>query len=172
MTSFIKFIYGSKEYLMIDSRETLNNSKVSCLDQKYTLANLSEKEVKFVKKKFIESGFESLKFFVNKNKSNSTPKCYKLLTELYDTIITRFICPEEYNYNIKTQTLCEKHISGIYNTTSIDSYPTTQSIHTSNNTIVIIVGVISTAVVILIVVALLYYFKRRNNNSSNEVSFC
>ena len=172
MTSFIKFINGSKAYLMIKRKETLNESKVSCLDQNYTFANLSESDVDFVKRKFLESKFESLKFFVIKNKQNKLLECYNLLTKFLDTVNTEEKCPDDYDYEFKTQTLCEKEISGVYNTTSIDSYPTTEIIHTSYKTmIIIVVVIISAVIVVLILIALLYFFKRRkSNHNSNEVS--
>lgn len=171
MTNFIKFISGSKEYLMIDRRETINHSKISCIVQNYTLANLSEKEVNFVKKKFINSNFESLKFFVNQNKSNLAFECYKLLAKVYDTLTSQLVCPDEKKYNIKSETLCEKHISVGYNTTLIYFYPTTKIVNTSNKYIlVIVVGIIILAVVILIIVALYCFKRKRNNDISNEVS--
>ena len=168
MTSFIKFINGSKAYLMIKSFEVLKKSKISCLDQNYTLANLTEKEVEFVKKKFLVSKLESLKFFVINNKRNSTVECYNLLTKYIDTVNIKEKCPDD--YEPKSQTLCEKHILDIYNNTSIDSYQTTQIIHTSNNTMIIFVLIIIAAVVILIILTLCFFKKRRNNNNSNEVS--
>ena len=159
MTSFLKFINGSKAYLMIDRKETLNRSKVTCLDQNYTFANLLEKEVVFVKKKFLESKFESLKYFVIKNETNSTHECYDLLTYFLDTLIVEEECPDD--FEVKSQTLCEKHILDANNTT-------TQIIHTSYNTMLVVV--IITATVVICIIVTLCYIKRRNNNDSNEVS--
>ena len=171
MTSFLKFISDSKAYLMVNDLETLNRSKVSCFDQNYTLANLTEKEVDFVEKKFLFSTFENLKFFVKTTILDSSNECYNLLTKYHGTVSNEHKCPDDYDYTFESQTLCEKEISGVYNATSIDSYPTTQIIHTSNNTLIIIVIVIISAVivVVLIIVALYFFKRRRSNNNSNEV---
>ena len=168
MTSFPKFIKGSKAYLLIDRKETLNESKVTCLDQNYTFANLFEKEVDFVKRKFLDSDLKSLKFFVIRNETSSTFECYDLLTKFFNTVILKEKCPNDYDYEDKSHTLCQKHILDVYNTTNENSYLTNQIIHTSNNTMIIIIAVVIVAVVLVIVT--LCYLKRRNNNSSNEVS--
>ena len=168
MTSYYKFINGSKAYLMIKRKETLNESKASCLDQNYTFANLLEKEIEFVKRKFLYFSFENLKFFVIRNETSSTLECYDLLTKFIDTVIAEEKCPNDYDYKDKSQTLCEKHILDVSNTTNINSYTTNQIIHTSNNTMIIIVAVVIAAVVLIIVT--LCYLRRRNHSSSNEVS--
>ena len=169
MTSYFKFINGSKAYLMIKRSETLNESKVSCLDQNYTFANLLEKEIEFVKRKFYNLRFKNLKYFVIRNETSSTLECYDLLTKFIDTVIVEEKCPNDYDYKDKSQTLCEKHILDVSNTTNINLYTTTQIIHTSNNTMIIIVAVVISAVIMIIIVTLCF-LKRRNNNSSNEVS--
>ena len=163
MTRIVKFINGSKAYLMISKKESLNISKVSCQDQNYTMANLSEKEVDFVKKKFLLSTFSNLKYFVNKNKSNFTSECYKLLSKRYGSVYTENKCPIDHDYEDISQTLCEKHISDVNNSTT-----TNQILYTSNNTMIIIIAVVIAAVVLILVT--LCYLKRRNNSSSNEVS--
>ena len=169
MTSFPKFIKGSKAYLLIDRKETLNESKVTCLDQNYTFANLLEREVDFVKRKFLVSRLKSLKFFVIRNETSSKLECYDLLTKFIDSVIAEKKCPNDYDYEEKSQTLCQKHILDVSNTTNIKLYTTTQLLHTSNNTMIIIVAVVISAVIMIIIVTLCF-LKRRNNNSSNEVS--